>query len=116
MLVGVGPGLATLLLPLLPLLKVTMAAALAKMSNSVFWYPVACGGGLVQAVKANAVSKTAAHFRADGVIVDMFPPVDGRNHPAQRRRRAVATIRINSESPAYSRGGDQSAGFYGYGI
>jgi len=42
-------------------------------------------------------------------------PVDGRNLPAQWHR-AVATISINGESPAYSHGGDQSAGFYGYGI
>jgi len=39
-------------------------------------------------------------------------PVDGRNLPAQWHR-AVATISINGESPAYSHGGDQSAGFYG---
>ena len=32
------------------------------------------------------------------------------------RRRAVASFKENIESPAYSRGGDQSAGFYGYGI
>jgi len=31
-------------------------------------------------------------------------PVDGRNHPAHRRR-AVAAIKTNSESPAYLRGG-----------
>jgi len=42
-------------------------------------------------------------------------PVDGRNLPAQWHR-AVATISINGESPAYSHGGDQSAGFYGCGI
>jgi len=33
-----------------------------------------------------------------------------------QRRRAVATVKGNNESPAYSRGGDQSAGFYGCGI
>jgi len=33
-----------------------------------------------------------------------------------QRRRAVASVIGNNESPAYSHGGDQSAGFNGCGI